>query len=275
MDVLFNFVSSNSPKAKDVVGLIPAVSVIIVVVLMFLVMAANTIYPQKVAGIGMLLFRGDLSEVFCPVDGNLVTWQVEEGDAVNEGDPLAFVLEFDHKETTTIFANRTGIVAEIIAYGQTPVRVGQVLAIISPPGDARHDLELIGFVSSLDGKKVAPGMKAYLDPTITDPHRHGHMIATVKRVGKLPITKAAILSLIKIPEVADYIRSQIEAEPFVVTLAPLKDENHVTGYRWTGPGPAFAMDSGVFARMNVIYEQQSFLHVMWPWLTMRTHEVLP
>ena len=141
---------------------------------------------------------------------------------------------------------------------------GESLALITALGDVRHHLELIGFVSSLEGKKISLGMKARIWPSISNTYHDGALLATVKQVGKLPMAKAAVQSIIKIPGLAKYIRNKIEAEPFLVVLALDKDPKQTSGYRWSKAGPSFELDSGVIADFDIIYDEQSLLARSFP-----------
>lgn len=226
---------------------------------------AHFIYPQKIDGLGLLLIKGEVGQVLSPTSGTISAWLLDEGSQIKAGDVLALIQDYSSSANLhKVLSHSEGFVAEIIAYPNTAVKRGQALAIITSAGDPRRDLELVGFVSALKGKKIRPGMKAIIDPTVTDPYTEGHLTAVVKRVGRLPMTKAAIQSVVKIPEVAKYIRGQLEAEPFVVVLNLVADEQHITGYRWTGRGPSFVLDSGVFGSFQVIYDEPSLLALLWP-----------
>lgn len=222
-------------------------------------------YPQKVHGIGLLLQKGHLKQMLSPVSGTMEAWLLEEGDFVKLNQDVAIIRDHEHEERTSVVkAKVDGVLGEIIAYPNTQVGRGQAIALVTSHGDPKRDLELIGFVSSLEGLKLQPGMHALVDPSVTDPYVQGHMVATVKRVGKLPMTKEAVQSVIKIPEIAKYIRQQIEAEPFVVALSLEHSATQATGYAWMGPGPTFKLDSGIIADFDVIYAEPTLLELLWP-----------
>ncbi len=222
------------------------------------------VIPETVHGLGMLLFKGELGHVVSSRSGTITSWFKEEGDAISPGEKIAEMVDHDSEKVIEISARQHGIIAEITSFSDTLVQRGQTLAIISHDGDPRRDLELTGFVSSLDGKKIQPGMLALIDPTTTNAAQHGQLMARVKKVGKLPVTKAAISSILKISEVADFIRNQIQAEPFMVILEPIKNESTSSGYSWTGPGPSSVLDSGVFARMSVVIDERRLLGMLLP-----------
>ena len=107
-------------------------------------------------------------------------------------------------------------------------------------------------------------MVAEIAPSIIDQQAYGYVLGQVSGVGRLPMSKAAIKSVIKIPEVAHYIREQIKAEPFIVKLSLTPKLGSKTGYAWTGPGPSFALDSGIIADFSIIVAKKSLLARLLP-----------
>jgi hypothetical protein len=251
-------------QAKTYFSVLPVLFFAIAIVVLLLIIAFVVVIPDKVHGLGMVLFKGELAQVLAPRTGTIISWRKEEGDAIRVGEKLATMIDHQTDEAIEIFATVEGVIAEIIVFGNSFVDRGETIAIISHHGDPRQDLELTGFVSSFDGKKIAPGMRVLINPTITKPYSQGYLIATVKRVGKLPVTRNAILSILKSAEVADFIREQIHAEPFMVVIEPAKDQGHVTGYQWTGPGPKSALDSGIFADFTIIVDEERLLSMLLP-----------
>jgi len=249
----------------------PALVILVGLLIAFFVFSSLYIVPRVVPGLGILLVQGELSEVLSPSEALLDSWLVEEGDALKIGQALARIRPAEHLELVDILATQKGLMAEIIAYPKTHVNKGESLALITSLGDVRHHLELIGFVSSLEGKKISAGMKARVWPSITSAYHDGALLATVKQVGKLPMAKAAVQSIIKIPGLAKYIRNKIEAEPFLVVLALDKDEHQKSGYAWSKAGPAFELDSGVIADFDIIYDEQSLLRRSFPAMSRFRH----
>jgi hypothetical protein len=252
-------------RSRDAFSFWSTVLFFIALVVSLLLFCAFVTYPQKINGIGLFLMRGELKQIVSPLSGMIESWLKEEGDAIEIGDALAVIRDHDDPDNTKqVTARVRGVIAEVIAYANTSVLKGQAIAIISNFGDPRKDLELVGFVSSLAGKKIKPSMKALIDPTTSNPYVAGHLLGTVKRVGRLPMTKAAVQSVIKIPEMAKYIRSKIDAEPFVVILSLVPNETHKSGYLWSGPGPSFELDSGVLADISIIIDEPTILSLLWP-----------
>lgn len=229
------------------------------------VFAALFKVPERVFGLGLALVEGELRQILSPTRGTVERFLKEEGDSIRVGDPVAIIqIDDGEDEFKTVFAQFDGVIAEIIAYPNTVVKKGQALTLVTKGDDNLHGLEILGFVSSLEGKAIKPGMKAQVFPSITKPYVHGHIVATVKRIGKLPMSLSAVQSAIKIPEVGNYIRNKLDAEPISVTLTLEKDPTHKTGYRWSGAGPDYEIDSGMITDFAVIIDEPSLLSYLWP-----------
>lgn len=251
----------------------PLISIIVVLLalIFFLIFAASYKIPETIDGVGLILFKGGLAQILSPQEGVIDYYVKSEGELIKKGDIIAYIKSHDeHDNKKPIIAHVDGMIAEIVAYPDTTVLKGQAVAIISHKGDPYTDLEVIGFVSSLEGKKVVAGMTAHIAPSIVDPQNFGMVVGHVNSVGKLPMSKAAVQSVIKIPEVAHYIREQIQAEPFVVKLSLHPDTYNITGYAWTGPGPSFPLDSGIIAEFAIIVSDKSLLARLLPSLFRRS-----
>lgn len=245
-----------------------ALSLWLLLIVLTLVIAGFTLrsvtIKKEVPGIGMILLHGALYDEKSPFDGVLSEWLVEEGDDVKKGQPLARIsVQNNPKETKTLFSNHDAEIAEILAFSGTPINQHQTIVILTPLGDVKKDLRVVGFVSSLEGKKIQPGFQAKILPTIFSPHQTGFLLGRVEKVGKLPVSKDALNAIIKIPELAKYIRSEVEAEPFLVTITIDKDEAHPSGYHWVGKG-GFGLDSGLISRIYISYQELSLLELIWP-----------
>jgi hypothetical protein len=239
---------------------IAALTLLLVALLIFAVFYK---FPRRIKGLGIIMLQGRLSEIISPDDGVLRSWLIEEGDSLKEGDIVASMRPHNSDKDLDIKSAHEGIVAEIISYGGSVIKRGQSLALMTPHGDLRNDLELIGFVSSLEGKKIQKNMKVKVWPTISEAHHDGALLAYVKDVGKLPMSKSALQSIIKIPSLATYIRNNIKAEPFLVIIRFEKDSASKSGYRFSKGGPPFELDSGIIADFDVIYDEQSLLELFY------------
>jgi Biotin-requiring enzyme len=255
----------KAKTAKSYIAFWPSFLFFALVLLSLVIFLLLFSWPKTVWGLGILLLRGEIGQVVSPRDAIVERWLVEEGDQVQAGEKVLLIRPHAHPLTTEqVVAPAAGYIAEILSYPGTSVSTGEGLALLTALGDKTKDLEVVGFVSSLSGKLLKPGMKALVYPSIADPKNTGALLATVKKVGKLPTSKAALKSLVKIPELAKYLRSRIEDEPFLVILSLTHDQQDHTGYRWSGAGPSYELDYGLIADFSIIYDQPTMLERLWP-----------
>lgn len=257
--------SLSIKTAKSYISLWPALLFFLLLIVAAFAFGLLFTWPQTINGLGILLVKGEIGQVVSPINATVERWLLEESDEVKVGQEALLLRPNDEpNKLVSIKAQSSGHIAEILAYPGTHVRIGDGLALLTAQGDKRKDLELIGFVSSLSGKKVKAGMKALVWPSVTSAQSEGAIVAVVKRVGKLPTAKAALKSLVKIPELAKYIRNRIEDEPFLVVLTLLPDDTQISGYAWQGKGPLFELDYGIVADFSITYSTTSLLTRLWP-----------
>lgn len=225
---------------------------------------------KTIDGIGIMLFKGGLSVQFSPAEGVLDQWLKSEGDEVVKGETIATLrLLKNPDQIVSIVAASSGRIAEMLKWPGDKVEALGQLAFINLAGPSQ-DLQLVAFVSSWEGPRITFGNKVKIYPSIIE-NKAGFLWGQVEKVGKLPISKQALHSLIKIPELAKYIRSQVSAEPFLVTVSPVRDPGHLTGFKWEGQGPKRELDAGLLAHMKVIYREESALKLGWPSLSRFIH----
>lgn len=220
--------------------------------------------PTVVKGKGWFLLGGEIQQISSFHNGIFKRWLVEEGDSIKKDQVIAEIITLDEKKTIQVTSHLDGKISEILIYSGTKVNIAEALAIVTKEGDNRHDLEVMAFVSSLEGKKVNVGMKVLLSPSVTSPYQEGYLLGEVHKVGKLPIAKSSLYSLIKIPEIAKYMRNNVDAEPFLVFIKPIKNDQHKTGYLWSKKGPSFLLDSGIITDVTIIIDEKAALKLICP-----------
>lgn len=247
--------------------LLPRMILLIIMLIGTIIFLMMVNIPEVVNGVGVLLYKGGLKQITSPYSAVVVSYTKEEGDYVNVNDIIAFVRPHNSYEEKPILAHHFGVIAEIIAYPDSDIIKGHPMVILTESKNPQSDLEMMGFVASLDGRKITKGMNVLVTPSIVDPLLTGHMMARVSKVGKLPMSKSSVQSLVKIPELANYIKENLNAEPFMVVAMPLLNADHLTGYAWSGTGANIILDSGIIVHFNVIIAEDSLLKKILPFLT--------
>ncbi len=261
--------------------------------------------PVKVHGVGILLYRGDLNSVMSQAKGVLSKLYVVDGQVVKAGDLLASIdvpelaseiqvmtnelqtLKRFTKSTdnfrmqklegelqilsdryaleTAVKAPVDGIVMEILISPIAEVKVGTPIVVLSPMGNDKKDLVAHIFIDGSVGKQISAGMVAQISPITVSPQSHGYMLGNVSFVALLPTAKAAILSLLKIGNIADYVEKNVK-NPLYVMIDPKIDPNSITGYKWTSKGPRHAIQPGIFTSVDIIIEHRRPIEYLFPFL---------
>ncbi|MEC9309208.1 MAG: dihydrolipoamide acetyltransferase family protein [Chloroflexota bacterium] len=99
-------------------------------------------------------------------EGTVVKWHKTEGDEVSRGDVLADI-ETD-KATVEFEAYTSGVIGRIVAQEGQVVPVGELIAIITKPGEAIPDVQDVGPVTATSEPPAAVQVSSVSDDTKTN-----------------------------------------------------------------------------------------------------------
>ena len=145
---------------------------------------------------------------------------------------------------------------------------GQVLELAVVPGQIvgtgtrvatiqaqQSNSKLVGvtYFSSSEGKKIEPGMKVQITPTIVKRERYGGILGKVTKVSSFPVTPEDMSAIIGNKNVAeDLIRGLGGSAPVQVFAEMELDSENSSGYAWSSSdGPAIAISPGTTAQVKV------------------------
>ena len=202
-------------------------------------LAAGVLYcffgeaPTQVPASGLMLGPTGIDQVDTPLSGTVVSLALAAGQPVGAGQAVGVVEGPDGRQTTV----RSRIGGQVLL---TLVYPGDVVASGAPfvevlPTDAHGQAQI--FVSALQGYAVHPGMQVRINPVTAPAAQYGSMLGTVRAVSQVPLSSAAISSLVgSNNELAAVVGEYAPALQVQVDLAT--DPSTPTGYRWTsGRGP--------------------------------------
>jgi hypothetical protein len=206
--------------------------------------------PTQVAGTGFLLGPTGLDQVATPSDGTVVSVEVDAGEAIKAGQVVA-VVRLPGGRMITIASQIDGEVLLALVSPGDVVEHGRSLVEVLPAGTGR---EAQVFVSALQGSSVRPGMQVRVNPVNAPAAQYGSIVGTVVSVSKVPLSSAAVSSLVgSNDELAQLIHSR--TAPLQVQVA-LEGGDTATGFRWTsGRGPADPVLPATVLNANVILKQ--------------------
>ncbi len=174
------------------------------------------------------------------------------------------LLKIELDEAETIISNYDGIVLDQRAFVGSLVKQGSVIAVIEPNSGSKEQRAIV-FVPLKDARRLRPGMKGYIIPTVIKKEESGMIIGKVSHVCSYPLSYVGLVNMVS----SDLLASEISksgAQVFV-KLDLEKDQEAYSGYRWTsGKGPDIKLKSGTQVDVNIIVKEQKPISLILPWL---------
>lgn len=138
------------------------------------------------------------------------------------------------------------------------------------PGTSLLSLELTSeelmavlFIPADTGKKVQPGMKVQVAPSMVKREEYGFIYGEVTWVAEFPSTARGMLRLLANQELVTRLLGQ--GPPIQVDVRLQTAADSPTGYAWSsGEGPNLAITSGTLATGSVIAEQKRPISLVIP-----------
>lgn len=155
---------------------------------------------------------------------------------------------------------------------------GQVLEIAATPGQALSSGIRIGTIAAQDststlvgvtffpdseGKKLQPGMKVEITPTIVKRERFGGIVGTVADISAFPVTKEGVNRLVGNPEVTQALLSK---GPQIQVFAKLQpDLSTFSKFKWSSSqGPQLKVSAGTSTTVRVTVEERAPITFVLP-----------
>lgn len=167
-------------------------------------------------------------------------------------------------EDAKIVSPFTGeIVGMHVALGDM-VQPGSSLMTAQQTGPNAGFLEAIMYFTS-EGKKIRPGMKARITPTVVKKERYGSIIGLVTHVSPFPVDPKEMNRILRNEDLAKSLSKK--GSPIEVRVALIPDPGTTSGYKWTSSqGPPFSIGPGMIAAGSVIVEWQPPIQLVIPFM---------
>lgn len=158
-------------------------------------------------------------------------------------------------------APTSGRVVELAVEPGDRVTGGAALLRIAPDGDS--GLSALIYVSSGDGKKIAPGMAVQVVPSTVRMEREGFILAEVVSVSEIPATREAVLRRLVNATLVDTLLAN--GPPFEVQVRLRPDPASVSGFAWsTDLGRARAVEGGTSVDAQIVVGRIRLLALVFP-----------
>lgn len=169
------------------------------------------------------------------------------------------------KLSTDVISPYSGRVLEVKLDENSIVQAGSSILNMELAGDSIKDLEVIVFVSSLDGKKVKPGMDIFISPSTIKREEYGYMVGKVTAVAEFPSTSQGVMRILQNQQLVQQLSAG--AAPIQINADLTPDAGATSGYKWTSPGgPPVLIQSGTLGTANISIRSQRPISLVIPML---------
>lgn len=215
---------------------------------------ARVAQPELAAQVAVA--QGDLSDLVAQRDA------VRRDLAINAAKRRLAALEERLARAETIVSPIDGHILSLQAAVGDLVGVGSVLCNVEL---GRSDLVATVYVSSFDGKKIAPGSYVQLSPAEVKQEEYGTMVGRARRVSRFPTTAAEMMYHLQNESLVKLFSS--EGAPFAVEVELLRDASTPSGFRWSsGKGPAVTITSGTVCTARIVVAERRPIDLVIPYL---------
>ncbi|MFZ9035544.1 MAG: NHLP bacteriocin system secretion protein [Francisellaceae bacterium] len=175
----------------------------------------------------------------------------------------------EKKERSQIIAPHSGLIISVLSAIGKYVKTGESIANISPQSSSRFVFALF---EASNGKKLQPGMSAYISPDYINPYQYGRIHGSVIRISSYPLSSLDILAQIHNPSWLALLGYQNQAM-FLALIKLDTNSNTYSGLSWTsGEGPDNKITPGSFAEISVTVKKQAPISLALPVFKWLFHE---
>lgn len=214
-------------------------------------LATRQQYDQTVQKIGEL--KGQLTQL----EAKRLAMRNEYDDKGRQGAAQiagkeAQLAEFERqlRGGTEVVATYGGRVLEVMTDRGNLVSPGEPLMTVNLTGRAVKDLEAVIFVSSVEGKRVRPGMTIKIAPSTVKQEEYGLMVGKVTYISDFPATAKGMQRVLKNDRLAGTLAGN--DAPYELHADLVIDPSTTSRYKWTSSkGPPVQIQSGTIATGNV------------------------
>ena len=188
--------------------------------------------------------------------------RLEDRLAIEEQERLIARLSGRLDDERVIRSRHRGRVVEIKVNAGDVLRPGAALATLAPAGRGR-DLQAVMYVPPRDGKRVAPGMVAEIQPTTVEPEVYGHIVGEVVSVAPLPATPEGMRRTLQNDQLVEQL--SLGGAPIEVRLSLTTDPSTPSGFLWSSSrGPLRGVNAGTLLDGKVVVEERPVLDLVLP-----------
>jgi HlyD family secretion protein len=186
----------------------------------------------------------------------------KQQDAINTARRAVKALELRLNRETRILSPIGGHVTDVKAAVGTVVEAGRPVLSIEAAGKT---LGLLLFTPAEQGKKVAPGMEARIEPATVKREEYGTLAGRIVEVSEFPISPAGMLAMLDNAQLVQLFSAH--GAPYSARVELVADAANPSGYAWSrGAGPPSLLSAGTTAVASVTVKTQAPITLVLPLL---------
>ena len=153
---------------------------------------------------------------------------------------------------------------------------GRVLEVVAAPGDlvnagqrlltleaSNAPIKAVIYIPAGEGKKVRPGMPAFISPSTVKAEEYGFMLGEVKAVSDYPMTPQGLEHVLRNPALVSELTGG--TAPIEVNAALIPDPSTPSGFRWSSSkGPPVKIFSGTICSATMTVETKRPISYVLP-----------
>lgn len=169
----------------------------------------------------------------------------------------------NYNKATRIESSESGIVYEVSIAKGAYISPGSTIAVIEPFSSDGSTLVATMFFAGKEGKRIRPGMKIDVSPSIVKQEEYGYIQGIVTYVSKYPATPQHIQAIFQNQNLTQSF-SKMEA-PIEVKVRLIPDIRTVSGYKWSSSkGPDRTFEAGILCSGAVTVNAQRPIALVIP-----------
>ena len=219
--------------------------------------------PIRVAGQGMLIGVGGVSDVVSPFEGQIGEVYFEVGEAVEQGQVVARIYQGDVQPPECLRSAFTGRVLEVKVDEGSMVDRGTPILSLELVGEitATAELEAVVYISPADGKMVRVGSDVQIFPWTVRREESLYIKGRVASVGEFPATRQGMFRTLGSEELVQALLAEGG------TMAPVEihvDLERERGeYTWSNESNA-GVQTGTPCYAYIFIDERSPVELVWP-----------
>ncbi len=190
---------------------------------------------------------------------DLLTWQFQ----INETERNIEQLEEEYDLMSKVISPYTGQVLEIMAEPGNLIQAGVPVVRLDLVGRAIKDLEAVVYISSIDGKRIKPGMEIQIAPSTVKQEEYGFMQGDVTYVSDFPATTQGMMRVLKNQQLVQSL--SMGSAPFEIYADLRLDPSTISGYVWSSSdGPPLDIQTGTMCQALITVEVRRPIELVLP-----------